>query len=63
MWHVGGKENVSKLIHCMTRVRLTLKDESKADLEELEALPGVLGVVEDETLQVVVGPGKVNKVA
>ena len=61
--HVGGKENVSKLIHCMTRVRLTLKDESKADLEELEALPGVLGVVEDETLQVVVGPGKVNKVA
>lgn len=60
--HVGGKENVSKLIHCMTRVRLTLKDESKADLEELEALPGVLGVVEDETLQVVVGPGKVNKV-
>ncbi|WP_258087901.1 glucose PTS transporter subunit IIA [Weissella fangxianensis] len=61
--HVGGKENVSKLIHCMTRVRLTLKDESQADLDALKAIPGVLGVVEDETLQVVVGPGKVNKVA
>lgn len=61
--HVGGKNNVTKLIHCMTRVRLTLKDESKANIDELKAIPGVLGVVEDETLQVVVGPGKVNKVA
>lgn len=61
--NVGGEENVDKVIHCMTRVRLTLKDEDKADVEKLKAIPGVLGVVEDETLQVVVGPGKVNKVA
>lgn len=61
--NVGGEENVDKVIHCMTRVRLTLKDENKADIEQLKAIPGVLGVVEDETLQVVVGPGKVNKVA
>lgn len=61
--NVGGEENVDKVIHCMTRVRLTLKDEDKADIEQLKAIPGVLGVVEDETLQVVVGPGKVNKVA
>ena len=61
--NVGGKENVDKVIHCMTRVRLTLKDEDKANIEQLKAIPGVLGVVEDETLQVVVGPGKVNKVA
>ncbi|MFT8571301.1 MAG: glucose PTS transporter subunit IIA [Lentilactobacillus hilgardii] len=61
--NVGGPENVSKLIHCMTRVRMTIKDYDKVKMTSLKAIPGVLGVVEDETLQVVVGPGKVNKVA
>lgn len=60
---VGGAENVEKLIHCMTRVRMTIKDYSKVNLEGLKAIDGVLGVVEEETLQVVIGPGKVNKVA
>ena len=29
----------------------------------LQNIPGVLGVVDDEQLQVIIGPGKVNKVA
>ena len=29
--HVGGKENVNSLKHCVTRLRFDLKDESKAD--------------------------------
>ncbi len=60
---VGGKENVGKLVHCMTRVRMDIKDYDKVNLEALKKVPGVLGVVEDDTLQVVVGPGTVNKVA
>ena len=28
---VGGKENVISAAHCATRLRLVLKDESKAD--------------------------------
>lgn len=60
---VGGMENVTKIIHCMTRVRMTIKDEEKVNVESLKSVPGVLGIVEDETLQVVVGPGTVNKVA
>lgn len=61
--NVGGPENVKKVIHCMTRVRMTIIDETKVDLSGLKAIKGVLGVIEDETLQVVIGPGTVNKVA
>ena len=60
---VGGSGNIEKLIHCMTRVRMTIRDYSKVDIDGLKKIEGVLGVVEEETLQVVIGPGKVNKVA
>lgn len=59
----GGKGNLQRIAHCMTRLRLSLKDDSKADLAGLKQIDGVMGVVEDETLQIVIGPGTVNKVA
>ncbi|WP_077619996.1 PTS transporter subunit EIIC [Bacillus sinesaloumensis] len=61
--HIGGGENISSFTHCMTRVRLNLKDDSKASIKELKELNGVMGVIEDDTLQIVVGPGTVNKVS
>lgn len=61
--NVGGPANVRKLVHCMTRVRMTIIDYSKVNISGLKSINGVLGVVEDETLQVVIGPGTVNKVA
>ncbi len=61
--HVGGPQNVEKLIHCMTRVRMTIRDYSLVDMDGLKQIPGVLGVVQEDTLQVVIGPGAVNKVA
>ncbi|WEV40255.1 PTS transporter subunit EIIC [Lactobacillus sp. ESL0681] len=61
---VGGKENVKAVISCMTRLRLTLIDKSKDNIDELKSTDGVLGVVsQDNDLQVVLGPGKVTKVA
>lgn len=60
---VGGLGNVNKIVHCMTRVRMGINDESQVDLAQLKKIDGVLGVVEDDTLQVIVGPGIVNKVA
>ncbi len=61
---VGGKSNVVKAGNCMTRLRLTVKDEAAVDKEKLKVLEGVLGLVDEgNSLQVVLGPGKVKKVA
>nr|WP_217936751.1 beta-glucoside-specific PTS transporter subunit IIABC [Enterocloster clostridioformis] len=60
--HVGGKENVSDLSHCFTRLRFVLKDMSKADKEVVEHLEGVIHVViSGGQFQVVLG-SKVTKV-
>lgn len=57
--YVGGAANVAICGHCMTRLRLTLKDKSLADLAKIKATAGVMGVIEgDDQLQIVVGPGK-----
>ncbi|MDR0300217.1 MAG: PTS transporter subunit EIIC [Streptococcaceae bacterium] len=55
---VGGADNVEKLIHCITRLRFTLKDKDKADTEKVSAIPGVAGAVYNAGLnqyQVVIG--------
>ncbi|MFJ8547337.1 PTS transporter subunit EIIC [Streptomyces sp. NPDC093586] len=60
---VGGPANVTSVAHCMTRLRLGLADRSRVDDAALRALPGVLGVVEDDgSYQVVLGPGAVGRV-
>ena len=60
---VGGKSNIKTVVNCMTRCRLELKDFSKANIGEIKKSEGALGVVEaDGQLQVIYGPGKVNKV-
>lgn len=59
---VGGEGNIASAAHCMTRVRLKVKDNAKVELDALKDVEGVLGVVESDTLQVVVGPGKAKKV-
>ncbi len=60
--NIGGKDNVDAVITCMTRLRISVKDDSKVKLDSLKRLNGVLGVVKSDTLQVVLGPGKVTKV-
>ncbi len=58
----GGKENISSTEACMTRLRLGIVDISKADIEGIKKINGVLSVVKSDTLQIVFGPGTVNKV-
>lgn len=59
---VGGKENILTAENCMTRLRVQLKDSAKADCKAIKETDGILGVIEDNPLQVVLGPGKAKKV-
>ena len=42
---MGGKDNVISLVHCMTRLRFTLKDESIVDDELVKKTKGVMGIM------------------
>ncbi|GEK57982.1 PTS sugar transporter subunit IIC [Marinococcus halophilus] len=60
---LGGSENIVSLYNCMTRVRLNVRDPEKVDIEQLKKVENVMGVVEEDTIQIVVGPGTAGKVA
>lgn len=59
--NIGGKENISHLEHCTTRLRFTLKDDDLADSESVEKINGVLGVRHNAQFQVIIG-NEVNEV-
>lgn len=53
---VGGKANIQAVVHCMTRLRFTLKDRSKADTKKMQELEGVIDVVSNNVAyQIIVG--------
>ncbi|MBQ6222462.1 MAG: PTS transporter subunit EIIC [Solobacterium sp.] len=54
---VGGKENIQAHTHCMTRLRLVLKNVALAKEDELKKVPGIQGVVNKAgQYQIVIGP-------
>ncbi|WP_343753921.1 PTS transporter subunit EIIC, partial [Lentibacillus halophilus] len=61
--HLGGENNIAGLTNCITRLRINLKSRNDVDLEPIKQLDGVLSVIDNETIQIVLGPGKVTKIA
>lgn len=57
LWElVGGKENISKLTHCATRLRFEFYDKAQVDVKKIENTPGVISVVDKGgQFQVVIG--------
>ena len=54
--NVGGRENVAGLVHCITRLRFTLKDESLVNDDVLKGMSGVVTVMKSGgQYQVVIG--------
>ncbi|MFP7332862.1 beta-glucoside-specific PTS transporter subunit IIABC [Shouchella clausii] len=52
----GGSSNIQTATHCVTRLRLNVKDEAQVDKEKLKQVPGVIGVVnQGGQLQVIIG--------
>ena len=62
---VGGKENVTRAMTCLTRLRLTLADMSKIDKASLRSIRGVLGTAARGTdgIEVVLGPAAIEGVS
>ena len=61
--NIGGFSNVATLTHCMTRVRLVLKDRSQFHMDTLRNVDGIKGVVDaGEQFQIIVGMGTAAKV-
>ena len=53
---VGGKENISAVTHCMTRMRFVLVDPDKADVKAIEDLPAAKGTfTQAGQFQVIIG--------
>lgn len=53
---LGGKDNITTYLHCVTRLRFNIKDESKADMKKIKSVPGVMGTaIQNGQYQVIVG--------
>lgn len=53
---VGGKENITAVTHCATRMRFVLKDDKAADIKTIEAIPAVKGTFTNAgQFQVIIG--------
>ena len=60
--HVGGKENISFVTHCVTRLRFTVKDKNQVQSEAIDKLPSVFGSKwSNNQYQVIIG-NEVNDV-
>ena len=60
---VGGRQNVTTATNCMTRLRISVKDDAAIDEAALKGIEDVMGVIHDRAgyVEVVVGPGKCRK--
>lgn len=55
--NIGGQENVISVYNCATRLRIQLKDLSKANESNVKKLKGVMGVqIKSDQFQIIIGP-------
>ena len=53
---IGGKENVTAVTHCATRMRFVLGDEKKANVKAIESIPAIKGTFTNAgQFQVIIG--------
>lgn len=53
---VGGAENIANVFHCITRLRIVVKNRDLVDIEKLQNVKGIMKVIESSgQLQCVIG--------
>ncbi|MCG9870459.1 beta-glucoside-specific PTS transporter subunit IIABC [Streptococcus suis] len=58
---IGGEKNVLRAIHCVTRLRLELKDENIVSDERVKSISGVLGIMKKNgQYQIILGNDVAN---
>ena len=57
---VGGAGNIASASHCMTRLRLVLNDEGKANDDAVKAIKGVKSVIKQGMCQAYVGKNSIR---
>ena len=58
---LGGKENITRLFHCMTRLRFYVKDRTKINEKEILKVSGISGVNWHEDQFQVIAGNEVNE--
>lgn len=58
---IGGKENIARCMHCYTRLRFNLKDNSLVQLDDIKKLEVIGAQFSGEQLQIIIG-NDVNEV-
>lgn len=55
--HLGGKENITNALHCVTRLRFNVKEDAKVNGAAIEAIDGVMGMqIKNGQYQIIIGP-------
>ena len=54
---LGGCDNITTALHCVTRLRFNLKNNELADMKAIEDLEGVIGTqIKNNQYQIIIGP-------
>lgn len=60
---IGGKDNIDQAAHCVTRLRIALKDDNKVNTDKLLQTPLVKGAFHNAgVFQIIIGPVDVERV-
>lgn len=60
---LGGPTNIEQFAYCFTKLRLSLVSRAAVNDAALLAHPAVMGLIEHQTYQVMLGPAVVEPVA
>lgn len=56
--HLGGASNITSFMHCATRLRISVADDSKVKISDIKKTPGVMGVnVQKGQVHIIIGTG------